>query len=109
MARTISPNVSAMPAWPITPALSWLMMMAPVPAKIRAKVPSSSASSFFMSAAARGSAAEVNSGLGPGDKAAKLRRQALRMHVRECPHHRLRVFFEARDAVLREHLVFVLN
>jgi hypothetical protein len=40
-----------MPAWPITPPLTSLMTIAPVPAKTSVKVPRSSESSLFMSAA----------------------------------------------------------
>src|SRR5215471_10496171 len=43
------PKVSAIPTWVMAPALTSLIMIAPVPAKTRAKVPNSSAQSFFIS------------------------------------------------------------
>src|SRR5437763_9164188 len=46
MARTTSPNVAAIPAWVTTPPWTSLTTIAPVPAKTRANVPTSSATTF---------------------------------------------------------------
>src|SRR5262249_5161291 len=46
MAKTISPNVRAMPTWDTAPALISLMTMAPVPANTRQNVPRNSAPSL---------------------------------------------------------------
>src|SRR5437868_1547242 len=48
MARTMSPNVKAMPTWVTAPLLTSLITMAPVPVKTRAKVPRNSAISFLI-------------------------------------------------------------
>src|SRR5688572_3034244 len=48
MASTINPKVSATPTCVIAPWLVSLMMMAPVPAKTSANVPSNSAKHRFM-------------------------------------------------------------
>src|SRR4051794_27403089 len=49
MAKTISPNVRAIPGCVTTPPLTWLITIAPVPAKTRKKVPNASAKYFLNS------------------------------------------------------------
>src|SRR5258708_38711206 len=48
MARMISPKVRAIPTWVMAPPETWLMTIAPVPAKTRPNVPKNSERYLFI-------------------------------------------------------------